>query len=196
MDVKALGHVTPLRPCYSSQVLGRPCYSCWTISVTAQFYLENNKKIHPPGMRTCRPKDAKRRESPSPLAPLFIRFLLPLGLPYVNWAARSAVCSTWGPPSGPRTFLCSIFGGFSLPCLLATTILDSIFLFLLPSTSSRVNLGIHKHLHIVTSLPPWSSLILGPFYWYWEQKVGALFISLDHALLPLYRLSEVQKQKR
>ena len=31
------------------------------------------------------------------------------------------------------TCLCSIFAGFSLPCLLATTILDSCFLFYLPN---------------------------------------------------------------
>ena len=29
----------------------------------------------------------------------------------------------------PLTFLCSIFVGLSLPCLLATTVLDSCFLF-------------------------------------------------------------------
>ena len=33
----------------------------------------------------------------------------------------------------PLTFLCSIFVGFSLPCLLATTILDSFPLFYLPN---------------------------------------------------------------
>ena len=60
------------------------------ISVTAQFYLENNRKIHPGGMRACRPKDTKRRErekknkhtlawerereTPGTLAPLFMLF--------------------------------------------------------------------------------------------------------------------------
>ena len=33
----------------------------------------------------------------------------------------------------PLTFLCSIFTGFSLPCLLATAILDSFSLFYLPN---------------------------------------------------------------
>ena len=32
------------------------------ISITALFCLENSKRIHPPGVRACRPKDAKRRE--------------------------------------------------------------------------------------------------------------------------------------
>ena len=34
----------------------------------------------------------------------------------------------------PLTFLCYIFAGFSLPCLLATTILDSFSLFYLPNS--------------------------------------------------------------
>ena len=66
------------------------------------------------------------------LAPLFM-FFPPLGLPYVNWASqecclfylRSSLLSS----DLPLTFLCSIFAGFSLPCLLATAILDSCFLF-------------------------------------------------------------------
>ena len=37
------------------------------------------------------------------------------------------------PVLGPRTFFCSIFAGFSLPCLLATAVLDSFSLFYLPN---------------------------------------------------------------
>ena len=37
----------------------------------------------------------------------------------------------------PVTFLCSIFGGFSLPCLLATAILDSFSLLYLPNNPIR-----------------------------------------------------------
>ena len=72
------------------------------------------------------PARGRERERESALAPLFICFFLPgpvlykLGQPGVF---------TWGSHSGPQTFLCSIFAGFSLPCLLATTILDSCFLF-------------------------------------------------------------------
>ena len=40
------------------------------------------------------------------------------------------------------TFLCSIFAGFSLPCLLATTILDSFSLFYLPNNYKRVGLDL------------------------------------------------------
>ena len=52
--------------------------------------------------------------------------------------ARSAVCSTWSLHSGPRTFFCSIFAGFSLLCLLASTILDSFSLFYLPNGRIRL----------------------------------------------------------
>ena len=58
------------------------------LQVTAQFYLENSRKLHPRGVRACQPKDAKRNKSPAPLAPLFICFFLPPGLPYVNWASQ------------------------------------------------------------------------------------------------------------
>ena len=34
----------------------------FTLNVTALFYLEDSKRIHPPSMRACQPKDAKRRE--------------------------------------------------------------------------------------------------------------------------------------
>ena len=129
------------------------------ISVTALFYLENRRRIPPWSVRACQPKDLKGREwrsvwgretergrereraqargrgreRESTLAPPFMFFpppgptLCKLGL------ARSAVCSTWSLHSGPRTFFCSIFAGFSLPCLLATTILDSFSLFYLPN---------------------------------------------------------------
>ena len=77
--------------------------------------------------------EGRERERPGPLAPLFRCFFLPLGLPYVNWAGQECCLfylrsSLWSSDF-PLTFLCSIFAGFSLPCLLATAILDSCFLF-------------------------------------------------------------------
>ena len=68
-------------------------------------------------------------ERESPLAPLFICFSLPLGLPYANWASQECrlfylMSSLWSSDL-PLTFLCSVFMGFSRPCLLATAILDS-----------------------------------------------------------------------
>ena len=111
------------------------------LCVTALFYLENRRRIHPPdkGMPTQRREPAggrkrqTKRERESPLAPLFICFFLPLGLPYVNWA-RQECClfylrSSLRSLDLPLTLLCSIFMGFPLPCLLATAILDSCFLF-------------------------------------------------------------------
>ena len=128
------------------------CYSSWTdrvtalrsvlqLCVTAQFYLENSRKIHPRGgVGECRPKDAKRRESPGPLAPLFICFFLPPGLPCVSWASQECCLfylrSSLRSSDLPLTLLCSVFAGLSLPCLLATAILDSCFLFLLPNTKN------------------------------------------------------------
>ena len=56
--------------------------------------------------------------------------------------ARSAVC----PHSGPRAFLCSIFAGFSLPCLLATAILDSFSLFYLPNNVNQWFVGLGPEL--------------------------------------------------
>ena len=59
------------------------------LRVTAQFYLENKRKIHPLGMKAYLPKRGEEtRESPDHLAPLFICLFLPLGLPCVNWASQ------------------------------------------------------------------------------------------------------------
>ena len=60
---------------------------------------------------------------------MFFLYILPLSLSYANWASQEAVCFTWGAHSGPWAFLCPIFTGFSLLCLLATTVIDSFFLF-------------------------------------------------------------------
>ena len=123
------------------------------LPVTDQFYLENSRKN--PSSRCevmltqrCeekrvgeRPRVWERaREIPDPLAPLFICFFLPLGLPYVNWATQECCLfylrsSLWSSDL-PLTFLCSIFAGFSLPYLLATAILDACFLFYLPNKSN------------------------------------------------------------
>jgi len=70
-----------------------------------------------------------RERDPQPFDSSFYMLFLPLGLPYVNWASQECCLFYLTPHSGPRTFLCSISTGFSLPCLLATAILDSCFLF-------------------------------------------------------------------
>ena len=58
---------------------------------------------------------------------------LSLGLSYVNWGSQECCLFYLRSHSGPRTFFCSIFSGFSLLCLLATAILDSFSLFYLPN---------------------------------------------------------------
>ena len=131
-DIKALG---------ASQLLDNPCYS----SQTDQFYLEKKGKYilmvwgHLTQKMWREDRERQRlqarggrereRETPGPLALLFICFILPLGLPCVNWASQECCLFYLRSSLSPQTFLCSIFVGFSLPCLLATTILDSCFLF-------------------------------------------------------------------
>ena len=118
-SITALGHTL-------SQLSDRPVLQ---LRVTAQFYLENKGKYILKVWGHADPKDSKRRDSPSQLASLFICFFSsPLDRRYVKWASQGC-CSTRGPHSGPRTFLSPIFVGFFLPCLLATAILDSFFLF-------------------------------------------------------------------
>ena len=86
---------------------------------------ENTSLRHVGGLTQQMQREEKPRLN---IGSSFYVFLLPLSLPYVNWVARRAVCFTWGPHSGPQTFLCSIFTDFPF-FLLATTILDSFFLF-------------------------------------------------------------------
>ena len=127
MDIKALG---------ASQLLDSLWYSSWT----DQFYLENKGKYILKAWGHFDPEDAKRRETdreterehvgerPPALWLLFLYvFSKPLGLPYVNWDSQE--CYLFNLRSSLWTFLCSIFTGFSFPCLLATAILDSFFLF-------------------------------------------------------------------
>ena len=79
----------------------------------------------------------RERKTPFPLVPLFICFFLPTGPALCKLGQKwgRTVCSTWGSHSSPWTFLCSIFAGFPLPCLLATAILDSYFLFYLTQST-------------------------------------------------------------
>ena len=67
------------------------------LRITALFYLENSRKIHPRGVRAHQPKDGKRRapqhaggrvRDPRPFGSSFSIFFLPLGLAYVNWASQ------------------------------------------------------------------------------------------------------------
>ena len=113
--------------CVISLVLSRRSKDLepWT-SVTAPFYLASRGKYI---LKVWGRADPKEEQCPI-LSLLFVCFfsspwacLMSIGL------ARRAVCFTWGSLSGPQIFFCSVYVGFSFLCLLATTILDSFFLF-------------------------------------------------------------------
>ena len=76
---------------------------------------------------------ARRRESPreSALAPPFMCFFLHLGLPYANWAQPGVLFVLFVLP---EVFTLVLGPSFALPCLLATTILDSFSLVYLPNS--------------------------------------------------------------
>ena len=82
-------------------------------------------------MRVGQPNrlDEKRTPWPNFGSSFYMFLLVPLSLPYVNWASQK------GCLLHPRFSLWSldlplfIFMGFSLLCRLATTILDFLFLF-------------------------------------------------------------------
>ena len=145
---------------WSSQVLDKPCYSsqanqCYS-SVLFRRQQENPSSKHE-GMPTQRleqkrveectgegeseRKSIRTQERKSEKAP----WLLLLQVCSSTWACPMQIglsqecclfylrSSLWSSDL-PLTFLCSIFAGFSLPCLLATTILDSFSLFYLPNT--------------------------------------------------------------
>ena len=96
------------------------------LRVTTLFYLENSRKIHPRGVRACRPKDAKRRapqcvweggrERALWLLFLYV-FFLPLGLPYVHWAGQECCLfylrsSLWSLDL-PLYYFCALFPSLS-----------------------------------------------------------------------------------
>ena len=70
-------------------------------------------------MRECERETVRAKERPGPLAPLFICFLLPLGLPYVTWASQERCLfylrsSLW---SSALPFFCFFFLCFYFPSL-------------------------------------------------------------------------------
>ena len=129
-NLKRWTSVTALRQTVS-QLLNR---SVLQLHVISQFYLENEGKCIIEAWGYAYPKDAKRRQTPGRPRPFGSSFCMfyppPLGLLCVNWASQE--CCSLYPRSSlqPSDLLCSISRGFSHPCLLATTILDSFFPFL------------------------------------------------------------------
>ena len=123
--------------------------SSWMDHCYSSVLFRKQRKIHPQGVRTWQPKRWKERETKqretdreseresdrdreTPWtfdSSFYMFFLLPLGLPYVNWASQECCMFYWGPYSRPRALLCSIFKDFSLLWLLTAAIFDSFFLF-------------------------------------------------------------------
>ena len=99
------------------------------LCVTAQFYLESKGKYIFEAWGQANPKDAKRSPGLNFGSSFYMFFLLPLNLPYVNWANQEGCLFYLRSSLQSSDFLCSIFSGFSLLYLWATTILDSFFLF-------------------------------------------------------------------
>ena len=56
--------------------------------ITALFYLEDSRRIHPRSVRACQTEDSKRRRERERVrfGSFFYVFFLHLGLPYANWA--------------------------------------------------------------------------------------------------------------
>ena len=96
--------------------------------VTAQFYLESKGKCI---LEVWGRWSQKAWREEKPLAQFWLLFCMffssPWACPMQIGLARRAVCFTRGSHSCPRTFLCSIFMGFSLLWLLATAILPLFF---------------------------------------------------------------------
>ena len=110
---------------------------CYSSIVTAQFHL-NKGKQHPWGRRACLPKRRKEtrarraggeRERVLVLWPPLFMFFPPPGPALYKLRQTGVLFFLPEVLTRPWTFLCSNSMGFSLPCLLATTILDSFFLF-------------------------------------------------------------------
>ena len=100
----------------------------WRTSVTAYFYLANKGKDILKAWGWANQKEA----CCSTLASLFMFFLLPLSLPYVNWASQEGYLFHLRFSLSPQTFPCSIFAGF----LLSLSFSHHYFGFLFPILST------------------------------------------------------------
>ena len=123
-NISALRRTSITAPCYSS------------------ILFRKQRKIHPKVWGHADPKDTKREERERnkrvctcmgerlrPFGSSFYVCFPPPGLPYVIWASQECCLFYLRSSLWSSDLLCSIFMGFSFSCLLATTILDSFFLF-------------------------------------------------------------------
>ena len=106
---------------HSSWVLDKPCYSSILFRRQQESERERKERTHA-GERV--PERALW------LLLLYV-FFLHLGLPYANWAQPGVLFVL------PEVFTLVLGPPFDLPCLLATTILDSFSLFYLPNRRTR-----------------------------------------------------------
>ena len=150
----------PIQYCKIKKII-KKLKKIFFFSVTAPFYLEDSRRIQDSKRREWRSTQGRERvregergrekESAHTRGRERDEKALWLLLLYVfssTWACPmqnglSQECclfclksSLWSSDL-PLTFLCSIFAGFSLPCLLATTILDSFFYSNYSKTSAR-----------------------------------------------------------
>ena len=86
--------------CYSPQL--HQCYSPWMDQCYSSVLLRKEKKTHSPGVRACWPKRREEERGPRPNfgSSFYMLFLLPLGMPCVNWASQECSlfylrCSLW-----------------------------------------------------------------------------------------------------
>ena len=117
-----------LGECVNSLVLSRrsKILKQWTDRCYSSISFRKQRKIHPRGMRTGWPKRQDRRGLQLDFGSSFyVFFLLCLSLRCVNWASQEG-CLFYLMSSDLPLFY---FHGLFLLCLLATTILDSFFLF-------------------------------------------------------------------
>ena len=129
--------------CVISSLLSRHSKDLkWQTSVTARlqlsFFWQAKESILPMREGGLTPKARPR----SVLASSFYTFVssppLEPALCKFDWPRRACVCFTWSSPFFPYgfSFVLMFFffcAGYSLFCLLATVILDSVFLFQLPN---------------------------------------------------------------
>ena len=122
--VAALGSWTNL--CYSSQA--NQCYS--SILFRRQQESERERERE----RKERTHAGERVHERVLWLLLLYVFFLHLGLPFANWAQPGVLFVL------PEVFTLVLRPPFDLPCLLATTILDSFSLFYLPNRTKHVNM--------------------------------------------------------
>ena len=160
----------------------------WQISVTAPFYLGDSRRIHPQSVRACQPKDWKRVEERGrggggverERERAHARGRVSESVRKRFGSYFSVFSSTWACPmqiglSQECCLFClfclkSSLWSLDLPCLLATTILDSFSLFYIPnippSRDGRPNslgIGASRSFWLLSAELGWRGVLGLPF---------------------------------